>query len=72
MNVIYAIKNLPSKATLFNDVTRDFIANNFVTTVYCRCLEISCQIASSSIANYFRSYSLLKFGIKSIGIYSRQ
>ena len=44
------------------------IANNFVIDVYCRCLEILCQIALSSIANYFRSYSLLQFGIKSIGI----
>ena len=26
------------KSTLFNDVTRDSIANNFVIGVYCRCL----------------------------------
>ena len=57
--------------TLFYDLTRDSIANNFVTDVYCRCLEILCQIALNSIANYFRSYSLLQFGIKSIGIYSK-
>ena len=25
---------------LFNDVTRDSIANNFVIDVYCRCLQI--------------------------------
>ena len=47
------------------------IANNFVIDVYCRCLEILCQITLSSIANYFRSYSLLQFGIKSIGICTR-
>ena len=47
------------------------IANNFVIDFYCRCLEILCQIAQSSLANYFRSYSLLQFGIKSLGIYSR-
>ena len=47
------------------------IANNFVIYVYYRYLEILCQIALSSIANYFRSDSLLQFGIKSIGIYSR-
>ena len=48
------------------------IANNFVIDVYCRYLEILCQIAQSSIANYFGSYSLLQFGIKSMGIYSRR
>ena len=47
------------------------IVNNFVIGVYCRCLEILCQIAFSSIANYFRSYRKKQFGIKSIGIYSR-
>ena len=47
------------------------IANNIVIDVYCRCLEILCQIAFSSIANYFRSYRKKQFGIKSIGIYSR-
>ena len=26
--------------SLFNDITRDFIANNFVIDVYCRCLQI--------------------------------
>ena len=48
------------------------IANNFVIDVYCRCLEILCQIAFSSIANYFRSYRKKQFGIKSVGIYSRR
>ena len=45
------------------------IANNFVIGVYCRCLEILCQIALDSLANYFRSYRKKQFGIKSIGIY---
>ena len=31
--------------TLFNDLTRDSIANNFVVDVYCRCLQILYQIA---------------------------
>ena len=31
--------------TLFYDLTRDSIANNFVIDVYCRCLEILYQIA---------------------------
>ena len=31
--------------TLFNDLTRDSIANNFVTDVYCRYLKILYQIA---------------------------
>ena len=31
--------------TLFNDPTRDSIANNFVISVYCRCLQILYQIA---------------------------
>ena len=47
------------------------IANNFIIDVYCRCLEILCQVALSGIANYFRSYRKKQFGIKSIGIYSR-
>ena len=47
------------------------IANNFVIDVYCRCLEILCQIAFSSIANYFRFYRKKQFGIESVGIYSR-
>ena len=47
------------------------IANNFVIGVYCRCLEILSQIAFSSVANYFRSYRKKQFGIKSVGIYSR-
>ena len=29
---------------LFNDLTRDSIANNFVIGVYCRCLQILYQI----------------------------
>ena len=33
--------------TLFNDLTRDFIANNFVIDVYCRCLQILYKIAFS-------------------------
>ena len=48
-----------------------FIANNFVIGFYCRCLEILCQIAFSSIANYFRFYRKKQFGIESVGIYSR-
>ena len=47
------------------------IANNFVIGFYCRCLEILCQIALSSVANYFRPYRKKQFGIKSVGIYSR-
>ena len=31
--------------TLFNDLTRDSIANNFVIGVHCRCLHILDQIA---------------------------
>ena len=31
--------------TLFNDLTRNSIANNFVIDVYCRCLQILYQIA---------------------------
>ena len=31
-------KNASVKYALFNDVTRDSIANNFVIDVYCRCL----------------------------------
>ena len=30
------------------------MANNFVIDFNCRCLEILCQIALSSVANYFR------------------
>ena len=39
------------------------IDNNFVIGFYCRCLEILCQTAYSSIANYFRSYRKNQFGI---------
>ena len=35
------------QSTLFNDVTRDSIANNFVIDVYCRCLQILYQIGFS-------------------------
>jgi hypothetical protein len=58
------------KATLFYDLTRDSKANNFVIGFYRKCLEILCQIVFSSLANYFRSYRILQFGIKSVGIYS--
>ena len=34
-----------AKDTLFNDPTRDSIANNFVISFYCRCLQILYQIA---------------------------
>ena len=34
-----------NKCTLFYDLTRDSIANNFVTDVCCRCLQIVYQIA---------------------------
>ena len=47
-----------------------FITNNFVISVYCRCLEILCQIAFSSVANYFRFYRKKQFGIESVGIYT--
>ena len=33
------------QGTLFNDLTRDSIASNFVIDVYCRCLQILYQIA---------------------------
>ena len=32
-------------ATLFNDLTSDSIANNFVIDVFCRCLQILYRIA---------------------------
>ena len=47
------------------------IANNFVIGVYCRCLEILSQFAFSSVADYFRIYRKMQFGIESVGIYSR-
>ena len=50
----------------------DSIANKFVIDVYCRCLQILCQIAFSSLANYFRSDRKKQFRIKSVGIYSRR
>ena len=37
--------HLDMATTLFNDLTRDSIANNFVTDVYCRYLKILYQIA---------------------------
>ena len=61
-------KKLNFHDALFNYVTRDSIANNFVIDVYCRCLEILGQIAFGSIANYFRSYRKKQFGIKYVGI----
>ncbi len=36
---------LTSSPTLFDDVTRDSIANNFIIDVYCTCLQNSYQIA---------------------------
>ena len=36
-----------SRSTLFNDPTRDSIANDFVIGVYCRCLQILYQITFS-------------------------
>ena len=36
---------IKGKPTLFYDLTRDSIANNFVTDIYCRCLQILYQIA---------------------------
>ena len=30
---------LPAMGSLFDDLTRDFIANNFVIDIYCRCLS---------------------------------
>ena len=47
------------------------IANNFVIGVYCRCLEILSQIAFSKVANCFKIYWKMQFGIESVGIYSR-
>ena len=44
-----------------------------ITLLWVSTVDILCQIASSSLAyNYFRSYSILQFGIKSVGIYSRR
>ena len=39
------------------------IAKHFVLDIYRRCLQILCQIAFSSIANYFRSYRKRQFGL---------
>ena len=36
---------IKGKPTLFYDLTRDSIANIFVTDIYCRCLQILYQIA---------------------------
>ena len=41
----YIPGRLRTYTTLFYDLTRDSIANNFVIDFYCRCLEILCQIA---------------------------
>ena len=60
---------------MFYDQTRDSIVNNFVINVYWRCLQVLCQIALRSIANYFRSYRKKSFGIKSadqLGFISKQ
>ena len=38
-------KEITIITTLFNDLTRDSIANNFVTDVYFRCLQILYQNA---------------------------
>ena len=38
------LEDFQSKTSLFNDPTRDSIANNFVISVYCRCLQILYQI----------------------------
>ena len=49
----------------------EFSVHNFVIGFigfYCRCLEILCQIALSSIANYFRSYRKKQFGIRYFAI----
>ena len=35
----------PAGSTLFNDLTRDSIANNLVIGVYYRCLQILYEIA---------------------------
>ena len=63
--------NLSKKENCTVAVYSWFIANNFVIGFYYRCLEILCQIAFSSIANYFRFYRKKQFGIESVGIYSR-
>ena len=64
--VTFDIKSffLPSVFVYTVAVSSWSIANNF------RCLEILCQIAQSSLTNYFKSYCLLQFGIKSLGIYN--
>ena len=38
--------------TLFNDLTRDSITNDFVLDVYCRCLQIFYQIFFSIVISY--------------------
>ena len=48
-NTQYVLKDnlsqIFNELALFNDVTRDSIANNFVIDVYCRCLQNLYQIA---------------------------
>ena len=41
----FLLKTQANLLTLFNDPTRDSIANNFVISFYCRCLQILYQIA---------------------------
>ena len=44
-NRVKSDSGLDAGLTLFNDFTRDSIANNFVIDVSCRCLPILYQIA---------------------------
>ena len=39
------LSSVLGRSALFNDLTKDSIANNFVIGVYCRCLQILYQIA---------------------------
>ena len=43
-----------------------------ITLLWVSTVDILCQIAFSKLDNYFRSYSILQFGIKYEGIYSRR
>ena len=40
---VFKAKEEKNMATLFNDLTKDSIANIFVIDVYCRCLQILYQ-----------------------------
>ena len=64
-SALYLRVGYDGTSTLFDDLTRDSIANNFVIDVYCRCLQILYEIAINC-----KRYSL-QFGVKSVGIYSR-